>query len=106
MQRGEIWWADLPKPVGRRPVVILSRDRAVQVREYVTVAELTTRIRDIPVEVVLGPAEGLPKKCVINLDVINTIPKRLLTERITTLSSEKLEAAESGLRFALGLSQQ
>jgi len=103
MQRGEVWWADLPKPVGRRPVLILSRDRAVQVRESVTIAEITRTIRDIPVEVPLGPEDDLPKKCVVNLDVINTIPKKLLTTRITMLSQAKLQAVETALRFALGL---
>lgn len=103
MQRGDVWWADLPKPVGRRPVVILSRNRAIEVREYVTVAELTRTIREIPVEVTLGPEDGLPKKCVVNLDVINTIPKKLLAERITTLSPEKLKDVESALKFALAL---
>lgn len=103
MQRGDIWWADLPKPVGRRPVVILSRNRAIQVREYVTIAEITRTIRDIPVEVPLGSEDGLPKKCVINLDVINTIPKKLLLERVTSLSSEKINEVDSALKFALAL---
>ena len=103
MQRGEVWWAELPKPVGRRPVVILSRDRAVQVREYVTVAEVTRTIRDIPVEVSIGPEDGLPAKCAVNLDVINTIPKKLLADRITILKEKKLTAIESALKFALAL---
>ena len=103
MQRGDVWWADLPKPGGRRPVIILSRNRAIQVRENVTIAEVTRTIRDIPVEVLLGPEDGLPKKCAVNLDVINTIPKKLLSERITSLSSEKLQAVESALKFALAL---
>ena len=104
MQRGEAWCADLPKPIGRRPVVILSRNRAIQVREYVTVAEVTRTIRNIPVEIALGPEDGLPKRCIVNLDVINTIPKNLLTERITVLSAAKIEEIESALRFALDLS--
>ena len=66
MRRGDVWWAELPKPVGRRPVVILSRNRAIEVREYVTVVDLTRTIREIPVEVTLGPEDGLPKKCVVN----------------------------------------
>ncbi len=103
MQRGEVWWAELPKPVGKRPVLILSRDRAIQVREYITVAEITRTIRHIPTEVPLGPEQGLPKHCVINLDVINTIPKQLLTERISNLSFEKLGQAEAALKFALDL---
>jgi mRNA-degrading endonuclease toxin of MazEF toxin-antitoxin module len=55
------------------------------------------------VEVLLGLEDGLPKKCAINLDVINTIPKKLLLERITSLSSEKLKGVESALKFALAL---
>jgi len=103
MERTEVWWADLPKPVGRRPVVILSRNRAIQVRDYVTVAEVTSTIRDIPVEVPLGREDGLPRACVVNLDVINTIPKKLFTERITTLTAAKIKSVESALRFALAL---
>lgn len=103
MQRGEVWWADFPKPVGRRPILILSRDRAIQVREYVTIAEITSTIRDIPVEVLLGPEDGLPRKCVVNLDVVNTIPQKILTERISILTQPKLQSVESALKFALAL---
>ena len=103
MRRGEIWWAELPAPAGRRPVVLLSRNEAYAVRELVTVAPVTTRIRRIPTEVPLGPAEGLPKACVVNLDTITTIPRRTLTAAIGPLSSEKLTAVERSLMFALGL---
>jgi len=103
MKRGELWWADLPAPVGRRPVLLLSRDRAYAVRNAVTGAFLTTTIRNIPVEVALGPADGLPKPCVVNLDVVNTIPKAALAERITTLSVAKLAEVAKALRFALDL---
>ncbi len=103
MQRGEVWWAEFPAPVGRRPIVILSRDRAIQVRSHVTVAQLTRTIRDIPVEVPLGSSDGLPKKCVANLDVVNTIPKSLLKERICLLSLAKIKEIEVALRFALGM---
>jgi len=68
-----VWWADLPAPLGKRPVVLLSRDEAYAVRNAATVAEITTTIRNIPVEVKLGPEDGLPKKCVANLDTIITI---------------------------------
>ncbi|HSF01559.1 MAG TPA: type II toxin-antitoxin system PemK/MazF family toxin [Solirubrobacterales bacterium] len=103
MRRGEIWWADLPPPAGRRPVVLLSRNEAYAVRELVTVAPVTTRARRIPTEVPLGPAEGLPKACVANLDTITTIPRRTLTRPIGPLSPEKLAAVERALAFALGL---
>ncbi len=103
MQRGEIWWADFPKPIGRRPVLLLSRNRAIQVRTNVIVAHVTTTIRDLPVEVPLGSAEGLPKRCVANCDVLMTVPKRVLAARAGLLSPEKLSAVRSALSFALGL---
>ena len=102
MRRGEVWWADLPAPAGRRPVVLLSRNEAYAVRELVTVAPVTTRVRRIPTEVPLGPAEGLPKSCVANLDTITTLPRRALTQPIGPLSPDKLAAVERALMFALG----
>jgi mRNA interferase MazF len=73
MRRGEIWWAQLAGPAVRRPVLLLTRNAAYALRTSVTVAPLTTTIRDIPVEVSLGPRQGLPRKCVVNLDEIQTI---------------------------------
>lgn len=105
MRRGEVWWADLPAPAGRRPMVLLSRDEAYAVRELVTVAPVTTRIRGIPSEVALGAKEGMPKPCVANFDTITTIPKRALTARLTMLSGEKAAEVDRALRFALGLSE-
>ena len=105
MRRGEVWWADLPSPAGRRPVVLLSRNESYAVRELVTVAPVTTRIRQIPTEVALGMEEGLPNRCVANLDTITTIPKLSLTERISALAPEKLVAVEQAVKFALGLSE-
>jgi mRNA interferase MazF len=103
VRRGEVWWADLPSPSGRRPVLLLSRNEAYVVRALVTVAPITTRIRDIPVEVGLGRGDGLQKKCVVNLDSITTIPKAALVERIARLSSQKIEAVNEAVRFALAL---
>ena len=103
MRRGEVWWAELPSPIGRRPVVLLSRDEAYAVRNAVTVAEVTTTIRGIPVEVELGPEDGLPKRCVVNLDTIVTIRKDLLIERITILRNEKIEQINTAIKFALSL---
>ena len=103
MRRGEVWWAELPEPAGRRPVALLSRNEAYMVRNLVTVAALTTRIRGIPTEVRLGAKDGLPRDCVVNLDTVTTIPKGTLAERIAVLSPEKLVAVERALRFALGL---
>ena len=103
MRRGEIWWAELPAPVGRRPVVLLSRNEAYGVRELVIVAPITSRARRIPTEVPLGRADGLPRRCVANLDTLNAIPKRTLTQRLTSLAPEKLAAVERALCFAVGL---
>jgi mRNA interferase MazF len=82
---------------------LLSRDEAYAVRELVIVAPLTTRIRRIPTEVALGRADGVPRRCVVNLDTITTIPKQALTRRLTALAPEKLGAVERALRFAVGL---
>lgn len=103
MQKGEIWWANLPSPIGKRPVVLLSRDEAYSVRNAVTIAEVTSTIRNIPVEVNLGKEDGLAKKCVINLDTIITIRKELLTERITYLASEKIDQVNKAIKFALDI---
>jgi mRNA interferase MazF len=103
MKRGEIWWAELDPPAGRRPVLLLSRDEAYSVRELITVAPVTTRVRHIPSEVPLGLEDGLPKPCVVNLDTITTIAKTSLSDRLTALSIEKKKAVEIALHFALGM---
>lgn len=103
MRRGEIWWAELPAPVGRRPVVLLSRNEAYAVRELVIVAPITSRVRRIPTEVALGRTDGLPRRCVANLDTLTTIPKRVLTQRLASLTPEKIAAVERALCFAVGI---
>ena len=101
MKRGEVWWAEMPPPAGRRPVLLLSRDEAYAVRNLVTVAPVTTRIRGIPTEVILGPHDGLPKACVVNLDVITTIEKAYLRDRLIQLNPAKLRAVDDAIHFAL-----
>jgi mRNA interferase MazF len=103
MRRGEVWWSQLPPPVGRRPVVLLSRDSAYRVRVAVIVAPVTRTIRNIPVEVALDKSDGLPSRCVVNLDDIATIPKTLIERRIAVLSLEKMQEVEAAIRFALDL---
>lgn len=103
MRRGEVWWADLPPPTGRRPVVLLSRDEAYDIRDLVVVTPVSTRIRGIRAEVALGLAQGLPRPGAANLDVIMTVSKRRLERHITTLSPDKLQAVEAAIHFALGL---
>ncbi len=103
MKRGEIWWAELESPAGRRPVLLLSRDDAYSVRALITIAPVTTRIRNIPSEVALGIAENLPQDCVANLDTITTIPKDCLKSRLTALDAGKMKEVEAAIRFSLGM---
>ncbi len=103
MKRGEIWWAALDPPAGRRPVVLISRDDAYLRRQLIIVAPVTTRVRGIPSELPLGPADGLSRSCVANLDTLTTINKARLEELITPLTPDKLSALDLALRYAVGL---
>lgn len=103
MRRGEVWWADLPPPIGHRPVLLLSRDEAYVFRAQVTVAELTTTVHHIPAEVPLGPEDGVPRRCVVNLDTLTTVPKASFQRRICELSPLKMDAVYHAIKFALAL---
>lgn len=104
MKRNEIWWAKLPEPLGRRPVVLVSRDLAYAVRANITVVEVTTRIRNLETEVPLGPRDGLPKPCVANADNLHTIPKSQLDVKLGPLRADKSRALDAAIKLALGLS--
>ena len=101
--RGEIWWAVLPAPVGRRPVLILTRDSVIASRTHVTVAPLTRTRRGIASEVDLSTADGLPKASTVSLDSIQTISKALLRRKITRLSASRLDQVCQAIHFALDL---
>lgn len=103
MDRGEVWWADLPQPVGRRPVLILTRSAAVAKRSQVVVAQITRTVHHVDSEVALTQAEGMPRSCVVNCDVLLTVPKDRLVRRVTTLSAEKMNQVQRALAFALEL---
>lgn len=103
MTRGEVWWADLEAPAGRRPVVLLSRATSYDTRDAVIVSPITTRARGLPTEVTLNEKDGLPKACVVNLDTVQTILKSRLRDQVTTLSRAKLQAVDAALRYALDL---
>jgi mRNA interferase MazF len=105
MRRGELWWANLPRPIGQRPVVLLSRDTAYDTRELVIVSPVTTRVRGLYTEVPLGPEDGLRRASVANLDVIMTVSKGRLRERISGLSPEKLAAVDAAIHFAMGMEE-
>ena len=80
MKRGDVWWAQLPSPAGRRPVVLISRAAAYQLRANITVAEVSIVIRNVPSEVPLSKRDGLPRRYVVNADNLITIPKAWLKE--------------------------
>ena len=92
----------MPEPVGRRPVVLLSRDDAYDVLNKFIAAEITTTIRKIPIEVLLGAAEGLPKPCVVNCDNLRTIAKQNLVKRIGRLPTKKIPELKRAVGYALG----
>ncbi|MBM3935418.1 MAG: type II toxin-antitoxin system PemK/MazF family toxin [SAR202 cluster bacterium] len=104
MKQGEIWWADLGPPAGTRPVLLLSRNKVYISRDSVTVALVTTRMRGLPSEIPLSSKDGMPRDCVINIDVIDTVPKQYLTRRITAINDEKTAAVEKAIHYVFGLS--
>ena len=103
MRRGEVWWVRFPAPVGRRPAVLVSRDQAYQVRGAITVVPITQTIRGIPVEVPLGPSDGIPKHSAANADGLITVSKTRLEDYLTTLAPSKLQEVERAIKFALDL---
>lgn len=102
MKQFEIWWADLPKPAGRRPVLLLTRDDGYAYLNKFIVAEITTTIRHIPVEVPLGKRDGLPVPCVANCDNLRTVTRDMLVERISKLSATRLVEVKRAVGYALG----
>jgi mRNA interferase MazF len=102
MTQFEIWWADMPGAAGRRPVLLLSRDDAYAYLHKFVVAEITTTIRSIPVEVRLGHREGMPRACVANCDNLRTVPKQALTERAGKLSLRRVPEVKRAVGYALG----
>ena len=101
MRQFEIWWAELPKPAGRRPVLLLSRDDAYSYLNKFVVAEVTTTIRSIPVEVPLSKGDGLPRECVVNCDNLRTISRQALVERISRLPARREKEVKRAVGYAL-----
>ncbi len=102
MKRGEVRWYKFSRPDKNRPVVVLTRDSALEFLGEVTVAPITSTIRDIPTEVLLKKEDGMPRDCAINLDHIQTVSRGKIVALITKLSSEKMSELRSALLFALG----
>ncbi|MBI5628593.1 MAG: type II toxin-antitoxin system PemK/MazF family toxin [Candidatus Rokubacteria bacterium] len=104
MRRGEVRWYRFPQPDKRRPVLILSRDSAIEFLGEVTVAPVTSTVRDIPSEVVLTPADGMPRACAINLDHVQTVAKAKIGGLVATLDRTRMSEVRAALLFALGFS--
>ena len=102
MKRGEVRWYKFRKPDKRRPVVILTRDSALEFLGEMTVAPVTSTIRDIPSEVVLSERDGMPKACAVNLDHIQTVAKANVGPLITTLTAGRMSELRAACLFALG----
>ncbi|MBI3952885.1 MAG: type II toxin-antitoxin system PemK/MazF family toxin [Chloroflexi bacterium] len=103
MNRGEVWWAQLPGLKGRRPVLLLTRTAVIGYRTSVTVAPLTRTIREIRSHVRLGANDGVPKESAVNLDDLQTIAKKRLVRHVTTLSRSRMQQVDEAIRFALAL---
>ena len=101
MKQYEIWWAELPKPAGRRPMLLLSRDDAYPVLNKFVAAEITATVRHIPIEVPLGSIEGMAKPCVVNCDNLRTISKVHLVKRIAKLSPKRVHEVKRAVGYAL-----
>jgi len=103
LQQGAVIWADLPPPIGRRPVVILTRDRAIGKLSSLTVGPLTRTIRNLQTEVVLQPDDGVRTICAVNLDNITTTPRARLGKVITVLNPRKLLLVFTAIRIAFDM---
>jgi mRNA interferase MazF len=101
VNRGEIWWIEHPDS-GRRPGCILTRQAAIGVLTSVLVAPATRTVRGIPTEVPLSRDEGMPDDCALSFDNLTTVPKTLLTERITELPAARHGELCSALAIATG----
>jgi mRNA interferase MazF len=102
VNRGEIWQFSFPRPDHRRPVLILTRQDIISHLHNVTVAPITTTIRGIPTEVVIGPECGLKTNSAINLDNLVTVPKAGLRSFVATVSPSVMSTVREALLFALG----
>jgi mRNA interferase MazF len=96
----EIRWANLPEPIGRRAILLLTRTAAYEYLTKVVIAEITTTVRGIPQEVPLGRREGLGRSSVANLDNIHVIPLGLVGELLGVLPSARHTEVKRALGYA------
>lgn len=101
MERGELWLAQIGRK--RRPVLVLTRSEVLDVRKLVTVAEVTTSIRGLAVEVDVDHTRvGLDRPSVINCDGLHTVMQTSLTTRVGGVDDAVMRKVCSALGHALG----
>ena len=105
MKRGEVRWYKFSPPDKKRPVLLLTRDSILEYLGEVTVAPVTSTIRDIPSEVRLYKEDGMLQDCAVNCDHLQTVSKGRLGGVVTTLSATKMREVSSAVIFALELSK-
>ena len=99
--RGDVWWCE-PPDIGRRPVVVISRDAAIPRLHRVLVAPCTTTIRGLASEVVLEPGDDpIPRRCAVNLDSVESASTGVLVERIGRLSDHRMRQICAALEVAV-----
>jgi len=103
MRRGEVRWYKFAAPDKKRPVLLLTRDAILEYLGDVTVAPITSTVRDIPSEVWLSKGDGMLQDCAVNCDHLQTVPKSRLGALVTTLSAAKLRKVSDAIAFALNL---
>ncbi|MBC8182752.1 type II toxin-antitoxin system PemK/MazF family toxin [candidate division KSB1 bacterium] len=106
MNNGEIRWYTFKPPDKKRPVVILTRSPAIKFLGEVTIAPITTTIRDIPTEVLLDEQDGMKTTCVVNLDHIQTVSKDKIGIFISRLSKRKMFEIKQAILFCFGFNKQ
>ena len=103
MKQGDIRWYKFLKPDKKRPVLILTRDSILEYLDEVTVAPITSTIRNIPSEVFLSITDGMPRDCAINCDHLQTVSKEKIGSLITSLPPAKMLDVGRAIRFALDI---
>lgn len=99
--RGEVWWCELPE-IGRRPVVVLSRDAAIPRLRRALVAPCTTTIRGLPSEVVLEPgSDPIPRRSAVSLDSVESVSVAVLVDRLGRLASARMRNICAALEVAV-----
>jgi mRNA interferase MazF len=101
VKRGEVWWAELPPPVGSRPVVILTRDAVLHSIGGIVVVLVTRTVRQLPTEVPLGRRQGLPMQCVANFDNLLTVPRHRLVRLMGACDAGKIAELNRAIKVAL-----